>query len=430
MSEPTRGRVRLMRTYSAVAAASSLVFLSACGARIGEEPAQAAESCVDTTGDSIKIGFINSLSGTMSISETTVNDVLHMAAEEINQDGGVNGYELEVVEEDGASEPATFAERSERLVAQECVAAVFGGWTSASRQAMLPVFESHNSLLFYPTQYEGLESSENVFYSGATTNQQIIPALDYLLEEEDVESLYLVGSDYVFPRTANMIIRQWAEEHDVEILGEDYTPLGSTDFTTIGNQVAASGADAVFNTLNGDSNVAFFRQYNSLGLDAETMPVMSVSIAEEEIDGIGATNVEGQLTSWNYYQTVETPENSEFVGNFQDAYGEDRVTSDVMQSSYNSLFLWAAMAEEADSFDVDAIRDVADGISIQGPEGTVTVDGDTQHVTKTPRIGQINEQGLIDVQWEGEITEPDPFLESYDWADYEQAEEAAEEVEE
>ncbi|WFP17068.1 urea ABC transporter substrate-binding protein [Citricoccus muralis] len=417
-----------LRAGTAVAAVTSLLALSACGARVGEETSAASESCVDVSGDSIKIGFINSLSGTMAISETTVNDVLHLAADEINEAGGVNGYELEVVEEDGASEPATFAERSQRLIAQECVAAVFGGWTSASRQAMLPVFEGNNSLLFYPTQYEGLEASDNIFYTGATTNQQIIPALDYLLEEEEVESLYLVGSDYVFPRTANMIIKQWADENDVEILGEDYTPLGSTDFTTIANQISRSGADAVFNTLNGDSNVAFFRQYNSLGLSAETMPVISVSIAEEEVDGIGASNLEGQLTSWNYYQTLDTPENEAFVEAFQEEYGASRVTSDVMQSAYNSLYLWKAMVEEADSFAVDDIRDVADGISFDAPEGTVTIDGETQHVTKTPRIGRINADGLIDTIWEGELTEPDPFLETYSWADEEEAEEFAEEA--
>ncbi len=186
----------------------------------------------------------------------------------------------------------------------------------------------------------------------------------------------------------------------------------------------------MFNTLNGDSNVAFFNQYDDLGLTAEEMPVMSVSIAEEEIAGIGASLLEGQLTSWNYYQSLDTPENEEFVAAFQDEYGDDRVTSDVMQSSYNSLFLWAAMVEEADSFDVDAIRDVADGTSFDAPEGTVTIDGETQHVTKTPRIGVINSEGLIDTVWEGELTEPDPFLESYGWADDEEAAEYAEEAEE
>lgn len=428
MGELHQRRTRSLRTCSALIAAGALL-LTACGARAGEEAVGGGtESCVDVDGDSIKIGFINSLSGTMAISETTVNDVLHLAAEEINDAGGVLGKQLEIVEEDGASEPATFAERSERLIVQECTAAVFGGWTSASRKAMLPVFEGHDALLFYPTQYEGLEASENIIYTGATTNQQIVPALDYLLEEEGAESLYLVGSDYVFPRTANMIIRQWAEENGVEILGEDYTPLGSTDFTTIANQLASSGADAVFNTLNGDSNVAFFRQYNSLGLDAETTPVLSVSIADEEIEGIGASNIEGQLTSWNYYQTLENQENEDFVAAFQEKYGEDRVTSDVMQSAYNSLHLWAAMVEEAESFDVDAVRDAADGTSFAAPEGTVTIDGENQHVTKTPRIGRITAEGLIDTIWEGELTDPDPFLETYSWADEEEAEEYAQEA--
>lgn len=396
--------------------------LSACGARAGDEAA-AAESCVDTSGDSIKIGLINSLSGTMAISETTVNQSLKLAAEEINADGGVLGKQLEIVEEDGASEPTIFAERSRRLLQQDCVAAVFGGWTSASRKAMLPVFEGNDSLLFYPVQYEGLESSENIFYSGATTNQQIIPALDYLKDEEGVESLFLVGSDYVFPRTANMIIRQYAEANGIEIVGEDYTPLGSTDFTTIANRVQASGADAVFNTLNGDSNVAFFRQYNSIGLDVDTMPVMSVSIAEEEVGGIGANNVEGQLTAWNYYQTVDTPANHSFVSRFQEKYGADRVTSDPMEAAYLSLFVWKEMVEKAGSFDVAEVRDAADGVTVDAPEGTVTVNGDNHHITKTPRIGRINAEGLIDTVWEApEAVEPDPYLDGYDWADVSGAE--------
>lgn len=395
----------------------SLVLTSCTGARAGE-PVPAATSCVDTSGDSISIGFINSLSGTMAISESTVNQSLHMAAEEINEDGGVLGKQLEISEEDGASEPVAFAERSQRLIQEECVAAVFGGWTSASRKAMLPVFESNNSLLFYPVQYEGLESSPNIFYNGATTNQQIVPALDYLRDVEDVERLFLVGSDYVFPRTANMLIRQYAEANGIEIVGEDYAPLGSTDFTTVANRISASGADAVFNTLNGDSNVAFFRQYNGLGLSPETMPVMSVSIAEEEVGGIGASNVDGQLTAWNYYQTVDTPENDTFVGRFQDRYGATRVTSDPMEAAYTSLYLWREMVEAAGSFDVDDVRAAADGATFDAPEGTVTVNGDNQHIAKTPRVGRINDDGLIDTVWEtDEPVDPDPFLEDYDWAD-------------
>lgn len=375
-----------------------------------------AASCVDTSGDSIKIGFINSLSGTMAISETTVNQSLHMAADEINAAGGVLGKQLEISEEDGASEPATFAERSQRLIQQECVAAVFGGWTSASRKAMLPVFESNNSLLFYPVQYEGMESSPNIFYTGATTNQQIIPALDYL-RENGLNRLFLVGSDYVFPRTANSIIKDYAEANGMEIVGEDYAPLGSTDFTTIANRMRDSNADAVFNTLNGDSNVAFFRQYNSLGFNADTLPVMSVSIAEEEVGGIGTANIEGQLVAWDYYQTIDTPENETFVENFKDLYGQDKVTSDPMEAAYTSLYLWKEMVEKADSFDVAAIQAAADGTTFDAPEGTVVVDGDNHHISKTPRIGRIRPDGLIDTIWETDSpVDPDPYLSSYDWA--------------
>nr|WP_231705238.1 urea ABC transporter substrate-binding protein [Arthrobacter gengyunqii] len=395
--------------------------LAGCGSQIAD-PAEAgqatggAKSCVDTSGDSVKIGFLNSLSGTMAISESTVFDSLSLAAEEINADGGVLGKQLDVISEDGASEPTKFAERAGKLIQQDCTAAVFGGWTSSSRKAMLPVFESNNALLFYPVQYEGLESSENIFYTGATTNQQIIPALDYLAEQ-GTKTIFLVGSDYVFPRTANKIINAYAEAHGMEIVGEEYTPLGSTEFSTIVNKVRDSGADAVFNTLNGDSNVAFFRQYTSVGLTPDTMPVVSVSIAEEEVPGIGLENIEGQLTAWDYYQTLDTPANTAFVTAFKDKYGAERVTSDPMEAAYTSLYLWKEMVEKAGSFDVDKVQDAADGVSFEAPEGTVTVNGDNNHITKTPRIGKITSDGLIETVWEAPAAvEPDPFLESYDWA--------------
>ena len=264
------------------------------------------KSCVDTSGPTIKVGSLNSLSGTMAISEVTVRNSIDLAIEQINASGGVMGKQIQLVGEDGASEPTVFAEKAEKLISSDCVAAVFGGWTSSSRKAMLPVFESANSLLYYPVQYEGLESSKNIFYTGATTNQQIVPALDYL-KEKGVKSLYLVGSDYVFPQTANRIIKAYAGANGIEIKGEDYTPLGSTDFSTIINKVRTADADAVFNTLNGDSNVAFFREYKNVGLTPQEMPVVSVSIAEEEINGIGIQNITGQLTAWNYYETVDNP---------------------------------------------------------------------------------------------------------------------------
>ncbi|MGN7155100.1 urea ABC transporter substrate-binding protein [Dietzia cercidiphylli] len=403
------------------AAAAALVVLgagalTACGNRTSDTAAASAESCVDTSGDTIKIGSLHSLSGTMAISERTVRDSVELAVEQINADGGVMGKQIETVVEDGASDPAVFAEKAQKLITSDCVAAIFGGWTSSSRKAMLPVVEDNNALLYYPVQYEGLEASENIFYTGATTNQQIVPGLEYL-KEQGARSMYLVGSDYVFPQTANRVIKAWAEANDVEILGEDYTPLGSTDFSTIVNKVRTADPDAVFNTLNGDSNVAFFREYTNAGLTAEDTPVVSVSIAEEEVQGIGADNIEGQLTSWNYYQTIESPENTSFVEAFKAKYGENRVTSDPMEAAYTSLFLWKNTVEKAGSFDVAEIQENAGGVSFDAPEGTVTINGDNNHISKTALVGEIRPDGLIYEVWSsGEPIEPDPFLEGYDWA--------------
>ncbi|XVX20394.1 urea ABC transporter substrate-binding protein [Actinomycetota bacterium] len=394
--------------------------LSGCGAKTGEASAAggspAKASCVDTSGSGIKIGFLNSLSGTMAISEKTVNDSLNLAAKEINASGGVLGKKLEIVTEDGASEPTVFAEKAKKLISNDCVAAVFGGWTSASRKAMLPVFESNNSLLYYPVQYEGLEASKNIFYTGATTNQQIVPALDYLKEKGHTK-LFLVGSDYVFPRTANKVIAAYAKANGMEIVGQEYTPLGSTDFATIVGKVKSSGADAVFNTLNGDSNVAFFKEYTNVGLKADTMPVLSVSIAEEEVKGIGAANIKGQLTAWNYYETVDNAANKKFVAAFKKAYGSKRVTSDPMEAAYTSLYLWKKTVEKANSFDVAAVQGAAGGVSFEAPEGTVTIDGENHHIAKTALIGEIQPDGLIKTVWSSnKAIEPDPFLKAYPWA--------------
>ena len=399
-----------------VLAATSLV-LAGCGSRAGDEGAANAESCVDTSGDTIKVGALNSLSGTMAISEVTVRNAIDLAVEQINADGGVMGKQIQLVAEDGASEPAVFAEKAQKLISSDCVAAVFGGWTSSSRKAMLPVFEDNNALLYYPVQYEGLEASPNIFYTGATTNQQIVPALDYL-KEQGVTSLYLVGSDYVFPQTANRIIKAYAAANGMEILGEDYTPLGSTDFSTIVNKVRASGADAVFNTLNGDSNVAFFREYKNVGLTPQEMPVVSVSIAEEEVGGIGVQNIEGQLTAWDYYQTIDSPVNNAFVAAYKEKFGADKPTSDPMEAAYVSVYLWKNTVEKAESFAVHDVQEAAGGVEFDAPEGLVQIDGDNNHITKTARIGEIRNDGLIYTVWEspGPI-EPDPFLEGYPWAE-------------
>jgi len=417
---PGSARPHLKRSALAagsIAAALSLL-IAGCGSKAGDDEAAGggSESCVDTSGPNIKVGSLNSLSGTMAISEVTVRDSIKLAVDQINGAGGVLGKQIQLVGEDGASDPAVFAQKAEKLIKDDCVAAVFGGWTSSSRKAMLPVFESNNSLLYYPVQYEGLEASKNIFYTGATTNQQIVPALDYL-KEKGVKSLYLVGSDYVFPQTANRIIKAYAGANGIEIKGEDYTPLGSTDFSTIVNKVRASNAGAVFNTLNGDSNVAFFKEYTNAGLTPQKMPVVSVSIAEEEVTGIGAQNIEGQLTAWNYYQTVDNPVNKAFVAAYKKAYGENKPTSDPMEAAYVSVYLWKNTVEKAKAFDTKAIQDNAGGVTFDAPEGLVTIDGENHHITKTARIGEIHPDGLIYTIWQspGPIT-PDPFLKSYPWA--------------
>lgn len=395
------------------------LLLTGCGSKAGDESATAggsATSCVDTSGSTVKVGSLNSLSGTMAISEVTVRDSIALAVEQINAAGGVLGKQIKVVAEDGASEPTVFAEKAEKLISSDCVAAVFGGWTSSSRKAMLPVFEDNNALLYYPVQYEGLEASKNIFYTGATTNQQIIPALDYL-KEKGIKSLYLVGSDYVFPQTANREIKAYAAANGIEIKGEDYTPLGSTDFSTIVNKVRSADADAVFNTLNGDSNVAFFREYTNAGLKAADMPVVSVSIAEEEVAGIGAQNIAGQLTAWNYYQTVDSPENAKFVADYKAKYGANKPTSDPMEAAYTSVYLWKNTVEKAKSFAVPDVQAAADGVSFKAPEGDVVIDGANHHISKTARIGEIRPDGLIYTVWQSPgAIKPDPFLDTYPWA--------------
>ena len=243
-----------------------------------------------------------------------------------------------------------------------------------------------------------------------------MPALDYL-KEKGVKSLYLVGSDYVFPQTANRIIKAYAEANGIEIKGEDYTPLGSTDFSTIVNKVRTADADAVFNTLNGDSNVAFFREYTNVGLTPADMPVVSVSIAEEEVGGIGVQNIDGQLTAWNYYQTIDTPENKKFVEAYKASTAPNKPTSDPMEAAYTSVYLWKNTVEKANSFAVKEIQDNADGVTFDAPEGLVTIDGDNHHITKTARIGEIRPDGLIYTVWDsGSPIEPDPYLKSYPWA--------------
>lgn len=367
-------------------------------------------------GDTVKVGILHSLSGTMAISETSVRDAEMLAIKEINAAGGVLGKQIVVAQEDGASEPQIFAEKARKLIQNDKVATIFGCWTSASRKAVKPVVEETGALLWYPVQYEGMEMSPNIMYMGAAPNQQAVPAVDFCVEKFG-KKIFLVGSDYVFPRTANKIIKAQLASLGGTCAGEEYTPMGHTDYATIVSKIAAAKPDCVINTLNGDSNVAFFKQLTDAGLTAAKCPVMSFSIAEEEVGGVGIDNLKGHYVAWNYYQTTDTPENKKFVADYKAAYGERRVTDDPIEAGYIGVYLWKMACEKAGSFDVEKVKAAAKGLEFQAPEGKVTLDGENQHIYKPVRIGKINGEGLIDEVWATKgAVKPDPYLSTYSWA--------------
>ena len=392
---------RKFLAYGSMAAGAS-VFLKACAS--GNDSDTATDTSSDTaastssdSGDTIKVGILHSLSGTMAISETTVVDAEELAIEEINAAGGVLGKQIVAVKEDGASDWPTFAEKAEKLIDQDEVAVVFGCWTSASRKAVLPVFEEKDHMLWYPVQYEGQECSKNIFYTGAAPNQQIEPAVTWLLENKGKE-FFLVGSDYVFPRTANNIIKEQLKADGGTVAGEDYLPLGNTEVTPIINKIQQALPDGgvIFNSLNGDSNVAFFKQLKSAGMGPDKYPVMSVSIAEEEVRQIGPEFLEGHYAAWNYFQTVESPANTKWVADFKAKYGEDRVTNDPMEAAYIMVYLWAQAVEKAGTTDIAAVREAAYGQTFEAPEGLVTMQPN-HHISKTVRMGEIRADGMFDI---------------------------------
>lgn len=368
-------------------------------------------------GDTVTVGLLHSLTGSMAISEGSVRDAEVLAIEEINEAGGVLGKQIEYIEEDGASEPSTFATKAEKLLGEDEVATVFGCWTSSSRKAVKQIFEDYDNLLWYPVQYEGMESSENIVYMGAAPNQQIVPAIEYLADQ-GYKKFFLLGSDYVFPRTANMIINAQIDAIDgAEVVGEEYAAMDQTEFSSIISKIEDAQPDVIINTLNGTGNVSFFKQLADRNITSDDMMTMSFSIAEEEVQTIGSDILKGNLVSWNYYQTTDTEKNKEFVEAYKAKYGEDRVTSDPAEAAYDAVYMWKAACEKAGSFDTDDVREVLDGLSIDAPEGTITVDGENQHISKTVRIGEIREDGLIyEVSATDSPVAPDPYLTTYDWA--------------
>lgn len=377
-----------------------------------------AKETTSSGGETVTVGLLHSLTGSMAISEEAVRDAEVLAINEINAAGGVNGAQIVYVEEDGASEPSTFATKAEKLIDENKVKTVFGCWTSSSRKAVKSIFEEYGNLLWYPVQYEGMESSSNIVYTGAAPNQQIVPAIEYLVNQ-GYTKFFLMGSDYVFPRTANEIINAQLADAGAEVVGEEYADMNQTDFSSIIAKIEASGCDVIVNTLNGTGNVSFFKQIAEKNYTAEDYMTMSFSIAEEEVTTIGADILKGHMVSWNYYETTDTAANEAFVTAYKEAYGENRVTSDPVEAAYDAVYLWKAACEVAGSFEPEDVIAAMEGteISYEAPEGTITIDGESHHCYKKVRIGVVNDGGLIDeIYATPDAVKPDPYLTSYGWA--------------
>ena len=349
----------------------------------------------------IKVGVLHSLSGTMAISERSVADATLLAIEELNEEGGLLGRRIEAVVADGRSDWPTFAAEADRLITEEKVSVVFGCWTSASRRTVKPIFEQLDHLLFYPVQYEGLEQSPNIVYTGAAPNQQIIPAVKWCFDNLG-KRFFLVGSDYIFPRTAGAIIKDQLGAIRGEIVGEQYILLGSSDVEDVVRQIAEAQPDVILNTINGDTNVAFFQELRAAGVTPDRIPTMSFSIAEDELRTLGVGNMVGDYACWNYFQGVDTGENKRFVQAFQEKYGADRVTDDPMEAAYFGVRLWAQAVRDAKSDDVKDVRHAISNQTLRAPEGMVYVDAENHHTWKTVRVGRIRSDGQFEIVWSSE----------------------------
>ncbi len=366
----------------------------------------------------IKVGVLHSLSGTMAISETTLKDTMEMLIEQQNAAGGVLGCELEAVVVDPASDWPLFAEKARELLTVHEVDVIFGNWTSVSRKSVLPVIEELNGLLFYPVQYEGEESSKNVFYTGAAPNQQAIPATDYFLDELGVEKFALLGTDYVYPRTTNNILESYLQEKGIpaDDIFVNYTPFGHSDWSKIVSDVVALGADGkkvgVISTINGDANVGFYKELAAAGISADDIPVVAFSVGEEELSGLDTSNLVGHLAAWNYFQSADTDANADWVAAWKARMGEERVTNDPMEAHYIGFNMWVNAATDAGTTDVDAVRTAMYGQEFPNLTGGTAVMLPNHHLAKPVLIGEIQEDGQFDIISQTEEVPGDA------WTDY------------
>jgi urea transport system substrate-binding protein len=384
-------RTKLPNTLAAAALGTAMLCAS---------PALAAD-------DTIKVGVLHSLSGTMAISETTLKDVMLMLIDEQNKKGGVLGKKLEAVVVDPASDWPLFAEKARELIEKDKVSAVFGCWTSVSRKSVLPVFEELNSLLFYPVQYEGEESQRNIFYTGAAPNQQAIPAVDYLMANDKVERWVLAGTDYVYPRTTNKILEAYllAKGVKAEDIMINYTPFGHSDWQTIVSDVKKFGSagkkTAVVSTINGDANVPFYKELGNQGMKAEDIPVVAFSVGEEELAGLDTKPLIGHLAAWNYFQSIDNPVNEEFIKTWKTFIkNEKRVTNDPMEAAYIGFNMWVKAVEKAGTTEPDAVIDSIVGVSVPNLTGGYSAMLPNHHITKPVLIGEIQADGQFETVWQ------------------------------
>ena len=387
--------------------------LTGCGGAGGDSAPGAA-------GDPIKVGVLHSLSGTMAISETTLKDTILMMVEAQNAQGGLLGRPVEAVVVDPASDWPLFAERARELLESEQVDVVFGCWTSVSRKSVLPVFEENNGLLFYPVQYEGEESSKNVIYTGAAPNQQAIPAVDYLMNEVGIERWVLEGTDYVYPRTTNRILEAYLKQQGVadDDIDINYTPFGHSDWQTRVSAIRRFGSagkpTAVVSTINGDANVPFYLELANQEVSADDIPVVAFSVGEEELSGLDTTPLVGHLAAWNYFQSVDSPANAEFIARWTEFVDNaDRTSNDPMEAHYIGFNLWTQAVEKAGTTDVDAVLAALPGTETPNLTGGIARVLPNHHITKPVYIGEVQANGQFDVVWQTEDTVPGDA-----WSDY------------
>jgi len=411
----TLNRRNFMKVGGALAAALlSAGILTNTALAADTSTAKVMTTGLAVTDTTVKVGILHSATGTMAISETGSIQAEKLAIEQINAMGGILGRKIEVIQEDGASDWPTFAEKAKKLLASDKVAAVMGCWTSASRKAALPVFEKENGLLFYPTFYEGLEQSKNVFYTGQEATQQILAGLDWIAKEKKAKTFYLIGSDYIWPRTSMKIARKHIEQHlHGSVVGEEYIALGDTQFGSVINKIKLKKPDVIYAAVVGGSNVAWFKQLNAAGLNSTKQTMLTISVTEDEVLGIGGENLAGFYSAMKYFQSQTNSENVKFVAAFKKKWGEKSVIGDVTQAAYLGPWLYKAAVERAGSFDVDKVQAALPGYVFKdAPEGPVTVEKN-HHLTTKLRIGQWGKDGQAKVVYTSAYIKPDPFPKGY-----------------